>query len=43
MEAVRDYYSVEDEDGNRFWVYRSGDGVDPATGTAKWFLHGIYG
>ena len=43
MEAVRDYYSVEDEDGNRFWVYRSGDGVDPTTGTAKWFLHGIYG
>lgn len=43
MEAVRDYYSVEDEDGNRFWVYRSGDGVDPATGTARWFLHGIYG
>ncbi len=43
MEAVRDYYAVEDEDGNRFWVYRSGDGVDPATGTAKWFLHGIYG
>ncbi|MBY5502355.1 DNA polymerase Y family protein [Rhizobium leguminosarum] len=43
MEAVRDYYSVEDEDGARFWVYRSGDGVDPATGTAKWFLHGIYG
>lgn len=43
MEAVRDYYSLEDEDGNRFWVYRCGDGVDPATGTAKWFLHGIYG
>lgn len=43
MEAVRDYYSLEDEDGNRFWVYRSGDGVDPATGTAIWFLHGIYG
>lgn len=43
MEAVRDYYSVEDEDGNRFWVYRSGDGVHPTTGTAKWFLHGIYG
>ena len=43
MEGVRDYYSVEDADGNRFWIYRSGDGVDPATGTAKWFLHGIYG
>jgi hypothetical protein len=29
--------------GNRFWIYRSGDGVDPETGSAKWFLHGIYG
>jgi hypothetical protein len=28
MEAVRDYYAIEDEDGRRFWVYRSGDGVD---------------
>jgi hypothetical protein len=26
----------------RFWVYRSGDGMDPDTGTAKWFLHGIF-
>jgi protein ImuB len=43
MEAVRDYYSVEDEAGNRFWIYRSGDGVDPETGSARWFLHGIYG
>jgi protein ImuB len=43
MEALRDYYSVEDEDGHRFWVFRSGDGLDPETGSAKWFLHGIYG
>jgi protein ImuB len=43
MEAVRDYYAIEDEDGHRFWVYRSGDGVDPATGNSKWFLHGIFG
>ena len=43
MEAVRDYYSVEDDEGHRFWVYRSGDGIDPATGSAKWFIHGIYG
>jgi protein ImuB len=35
MEVVRDYYSVEDEEGNRFLVYRSGDGVDPETGSAK--------
>lgn len=43
MEAVRDYYAIEDEDGHRFWVYRSGDGVDPATGSSKWFIHGIFG
>lgn len=42
MEAVRDYFVVEDEQGERLWVYRSGDGVDLATGSHKWFLHGIF-
>lgn len=41
--AVRDYFQVEDEGGNRFWIYRAGDGEDPATGSHKWFLHGIFG
>ncbi|WP_120010002.1 Y-family DNA polymerase [Teichococcus vastitatis] len=40
--AVRDYWAVEDEDGNRFWLFRRGDGVDPATGDLSWFLHGIF-
>jgi protein ImuB len=40
--AVRDYYQVEDEHGARFWLYRSGDGVDPETGNLAWFLHGIF-
>lgn len=43
LAAVRDYFQVEDESGNRFWIYRAGDGEDPATGNHKWFLHGIFG
>lgn len=41
--AVRDYFVVEDETGERFWVFRSGDGVDAETGSHKWFLHGVFG
>jgi protein ImuB len=40
--AVRDYWQVEDETGRRFWLYRRGDGVDPATGDLRWFLHGMF-
>jgi protein ImuB len=40
--AVRDYFSVEDEAGERFWIYRSGDGVDGETGSHQWFVHGIF-
>ena len=42
MQAVRDYFQVEDEDGHRFWLFRRGDGVDAATGDLSWFLHGIF-
>ncbi len=42
VSAVRDYFRVEDEDGNRFWLFRQGDGVDPATGGLRWFLHGMF-
>lgn len=41
--AVRDYFRVEDEAGERFWIFRSGDGEDAATGSHDWFLHGIFG
>jgi protein ImuB len=41
--AVRDYFQVEDESGERFWIYRAGDGEDAATGSHRWFLHGIFG
>ncbi|MCO6180880.1 DNA polymerase Y family protein [Ciceribacter sp. RN22] len=40
--AVRDYFVVEDEVGERFWIFRSGDGVDTQTGSHDWFLHGIF-
>lgn len=42
-EAVRDYFQVETEAGARFWLYRRGDGVDPATGDLSWYLHGVFG
>jgi protein ImuB len=41
-EAVRDYFQVEDESGARFWLYRSGDGEDPATGDLRWHMHGLF-
>jgi protein ImuB len=41
--AVRDYFQVEDEAGQRFWLFRNGDGQDEATGDLSWFLHGVFG
>lgn len=43
MQAVRDYFVVEDEQGERYWVYRAGDGVDLETGSHRWFIHGVFG
>lgn len=43
LSAVRDYFRVEDEAGERYWIYRAGDGEDPATGSHRWFIHGIFG
>ncbi len=41
--AVRDYFRIEDDAGERYWVYRAGDGEDAATGSQRWFLHGVFG
>ncbi|MDF1600921.1 DNA polymerase Y family protein [Mesorhizobium sp. YIM 152430] len=41
--AVRDYFRVEDDAGERFWVYRAGDGENAETGSHRWFMHGIFG
>jgi protein ImuB len=43
LAAVRDYFRVEDESGERYWIFRSGDGEDPNTGSQRWFLHGMFG
>lgn len=40
--AVRDYFQVEDEAGERFWIFRSGDGEHADTGSQAWFMHGIF-
>lgn len=36
--AHRDYYAVEDEKGQRYWVFRLGHYDD----TPQWFLHGYF-
>jgi protein ImuB len=38
---VRDYYRVEDQDGGRFWLFRSG--LYEPDQPAKWWLHGLFG
>jgi protein ImuB len=40
--AVRDYFRVEDDAGERFWIYRAGDGEHGETGSQRWFIHGIF-
>jgi protein ImuB len=35
----RDYYQVEDETGNRYWIFRLGHYHDE---TYQWFLHGYF-
>jgi protein ImuB len=41
--AVRDYFAVEDQSGQRFWLFRRGDGEAEQTGDLRWFLHGLFG
>jgi protein ImuB len=43
LTTVRDYFRLEDDAGERYWVYRAGDGEDPLTGSQRWFMHGIFG
>lgn len=38
--ALRDYFRVEADSGERFWLYRRGDGVCAATGDLSWYIHG---
>lgn len=43
MWAIRDYFRVEAEGGNRFWLFRRGDGVEDKTGDLSWYMHGMFG
>ncbi|PWL16579.1 nucleotidyltransferase [Falsochrobactrum shanghaiense] len=43
MTTVRDYFRVEAETGERYWLFRSGDGEHENSGSHRWFLHGIFG
>jgi protein ImuB len=40
VDAIRDYYRVEDEEGRRFWLFRMGlHGHDHPP---RWFVHGVF-
>lgn len=43
LDAVRDYFQLEDDAGKRFWVFRRGDGERAATGDLSWWMHGLFG
>ncbi|MBO1324306.1 DNA polymerase Y family protein [Acetobacter sp. TBRC 12305] len=43
LTIARDYFRVEDTHGERFWLYRAGDGEHGETGSQGWFIHGIFG
>jgi protein ImuB len=36
----RDYYTVEDQDGARYWIFRSGHYGEAQA--ARWYLHGLF-
>jgi protein ImuB len=38
--AARDYYRVEDEKGQRFWLYR--ERISSRAEEQRWFLHGLF-
>lgn len=40
-QSTRDYFRVEDTNGNRFWLYRDGLYLRE-TGNPRWYLHGVF-
>ena len=38
---LRDYYQIEDADGCRYWIYRSGISGDGRGGAPEWYLQGL--
>ncbi len=39
---TRDYYTLEDEFGTRFWIFRSGRYNSDCNRLPEWFLHGVF-
>ncbi|HEY8337299.1 MAG TPA: DUF6504 family protein, partial [Tardiphaga sp.] len=37
---TRDYFRIEDEAGQRFWLFR--DGLYGEVAEPKWFMHGLF-
>jgi protein ImuB len=40
VDAIRDYYRVEDEEGRRFWLFRAG--LHGGDRQPRWFVHGLF-
>ncbi len=40
VDAIRDYYRVEDEEGRRFWLFRAG--LHGGETAPRWFVHGVF-
>ncbi|HVY87980.1 MAG TPA: DNA polymerase Y family protein [Hyphomonadaceae bacterium] len=40
-EPTRDYYRIEDDEGRRFWLFRSGLYDSPET-RPRWYVHGVF-
>ena len=40
VDAIRDYYRVEDEEGRRFWLFRAG--LHGGDHKPRWFVHGDF-
>jgi protein ImuB len=40
VDAIRDYYRVEDEEGRRFWLFRTG--LYGGERAPRWFVHGVF-
>jgi protein ImuB len=39
---IRDYFILETDSGERFWVFRAGDGQHDGTGSLDWYMHGLF-
>lgn len=39
---LRDYFKIEDQNGQRLWLYREGLHGDGRGGDPRWFVHGLF-